>query len=344
MSESVRPAGKVLVVDDEAANVQLLTTLLTREGYAVVTASNGEEALGAVARESPDLVLMDVLMPKLNGYQVCEQLKKNDATRLTPVVLVTALNEREGKIRGINSGADDFLTKPINAHELKARVRSLVRLKRYTDDLDSAESVILSLALTIEARDTYTDGHCQRLAAYATALGARLNLSDEDMAALHRGGFLHDIGKVGIRDAVLLKPARLTAAEYEDVKRHTVIGDRLCGELRSLRQVRPIVRHHHERLDGSGYPDGLSGDAIPLLAQIMGVVDVYDALTTDRPYKSARSPERAYDALLLEVDRGWRRRDLVDGFVALGRSGQLEPLSEADPLLRAALPATRVEA
>jgi len=344
MSESVRPAGKVLVVDDEAANVQLLTTLLTREGYAVVTASNGEEALGAIARESPDLVLMDVMMPKLNGYQVCEQLKKNDATRLTPVVLVTALNEREGKIRGINSGADDFLTKPVNAHELKARVRSLVRLKRYTDDLDSAESVILSLALTIEARDTYTDGHCQRLAAYATALGARLNLSDEDMAALHRGGFLHDIGKVGIRDAVLLKPARLTAAEYEDVKRHTVIGDRLCGELRSLRQVRPIVRHHHERLDGSGYPDGLSGDAIPLLAQIMGVVDVYDALTTDRPYKPARSPERAYDVLLLEVGKGWRGRDLVEGLIALGRSGQLEPLPAADPRLRAALPATRVEA
>ena len=217
-------------------------------------------------------------------------MKKNDATRLTPVVLITALNEREGKIRWINSGADDFLTKPIDAHELKARVRSLVRLKRYTDDLDSAESVILSLALTIEARDTYTEGHCQRLAGYATALGARLNLNDEDMAALHRGGFLHDIGKVGISDAVLLKPARLSEREYEDVKRHTVIGDRLCGELRSLRQVRPIVRHHHERLDGSGYPDGLSGDAIPLLAQIMGVVDVYDAVTTARPYKPARSP------------------------------------------------------
>jgi putative two-component system response regulator len=258
-------------------------------------------------------------------------------------VLITALNASKHKIQGINAGADDFLTKPVDAHELKARVRSLIRLKLFTDDLDSAESVILSLALTIEARDTYTDGHCQRLASYATALGARLNLGDEDLAALYRGGFLHDIGKVGIRDAVLLKPARLTAAEYEDVKRHTVIGDRLCGELRSLRQVRPIVRHHHERLDGSGYPDGLIGDAVPLLAQIMGVVDVYDALTTARPYKPARSPERAYDALLLEVDKGWRRRDLVDGLIALGRSGQLEPRSAPGQVPCVPLPATVVE-
>jgi putative two-component system response regulator len=319
MAGQVLPAGKVLVVDDVSANVELLKTLLTREGYQVVTASDGEEALEMVETEHPDLVLMDVLMPKLSGFQVCERIKQNKATRLTPVVLVTALYESGDRIRGINAGADDFLTKPVHAHELKARVRSLVRLKRYTDDLDSAESVILSLALVIEARDAYTDGHCQRLAKYATVLGAEIGLPEDQLAALHRGGYLHDVGKIGIPDSVLLKTGRLTASEYAQIKQHPIIGDRLCGELRSLRQVRPIVRHHHERLDGSGYPDGLKGDAIPLVAQIMGIVDVYDAISTARPYKPAATPEQAYDELINEVKRGWRRRDLVEAFIDAGR-------------------------
>ena len=310
-------AGKVLVVDDEAPNLRLLKTLLTRDGYSVVTASDGEEALGMVAAVSPDLVVMDVLMPKLSGYDVCERIKQNPETRLTPVVLITALDGREDKIRGINAGADDFLTKPVDPHELRARARSLVRLKRYTDDLDSAESVIMSLALVIEARDAYTDGHCQRLAAYATTFGKALQLADDDLAALFRGGYLHDVGKVGVPDSVLLKVGRLSSSEYQQIQQHTVIGDRLCGELRSLRQVRPIVRHHHERLDGSGYPDGLKGDAIPLLAQIMGIADVYDAITTMRPYKPAATPDHAYEELLQEVKQGWRRRDLVDTFIGL---------------------------
>ena len=288
-----------------------------REGYSVVTASDGEEALAMVESTHPDLVLMDVMMPKLNGYDVCEKIKRNPATRLTPVVLVTALHERERKIEGINAGADDFLTKPVDPHELKARASSLVRLKRYTDDLDSAESVIMSLALVIEARDAYTDGHCQRLAAYATALGTALQLSEEELAALFRGGYLHDVGKVGIPDELLLKTGRLNESEYGRIKEHPLIGDRLCGELRSLRQVRPIVRHHHERLDGSGYPDGLKGDAIPLLAQIMGIVDVYDAITTTRPYKTAATADQAYAELMDEVARGWRRKDLVEAFIAL---------------------------
>jgi putative two-component system response regulator len=316
-NEPTRTAGTVLVVDDHSANVDLLSSILTREGYQVITASDGEQALQMVGQAHPDLVLMDVLMPKLTGYEVCEQMKRNPATRLTPVVLITALHEREDKIRGINAGADDFLTKPVDVHELKARVQSLVRLKRYTDDLESAESVILSLALVIEARDAYTEGHCQRLASYATALGSSLGLSPEDLAALFRGGYLHDVGKIGIPDSVLLKTDRLTEAEYRQIKEHPIIGDRLCGELRSLRHVRPIVRHHHERLDGSGYPDGLKGDAIPLLAQIMGIVDVYDAITTARSYKTAASPDRAYDELMGEVKRGWRRTDLVDAFIAV---------------------------
>ena len=191
----------------------------------------------------------------------------------------------------------------------------MLRIKGYTDELDSAESVIVSLALTIEARDSTTDGHCQRLAQYAFALGRTLGLDEDDLSALARGGYLHDVGKIGIPDAVLLKPGPLTPDEYELIKQHPIIGDRLCGELRSLRRVRPIVRHHHERLDGSGYPDGLIGDAIPLLAQIMGIVDVFDALTTERPYRVALPIAAAAQELRGEVARGWRRADLVATFL-----------------------------
>jgi putative two-component system response regulator len=309
--------GKILVVDDVPANVALLSTLLAHDGHDVVTASNGEEALQMIEDAQPDVVLMDVMMPKLSGFEVCRRLKANPATRLTPVVLITALTDRRDRIQAIDAGADDFISKPVDPHEVSARTRSLVRLKRYTDDLESAESVIMSLALVIEARDAYTDGHCHRLASYATALGTRLGLGRDEVAALFRGGYLHDIGKIAIPDAILLKQGALTQDEYRSIRDHPLIGDRLCGELRSLRQVRPIIRHHHERCDGSGYPDGLKGDAIPLLAQIIGIVDVYDALTTDRPYRSAATREWALDELMREVERGWRRRDLVEAFVAV---------------------------
>jgi putative two-component system response regulator len=291
----------------------------------VLAAEDGETALQAVRRDAPDLVLMDVMMPRRSGFDVCRELKHDAATRLIPVVLITALQNSEDRIRGIEAGADDFISKPFNAHELRARVRSLIRIKRYTDELDTAEAVIVSLALTIEARDRCTEGHCHRLAAYASALGRALGLSEADVAALARGGFLHDIGKVGIPDAVLLKTDRLSRAEYEVMKQHAVIGDRLCGELRSLRRVRPIVRHHHERRDGSGYPDGLRGDAVPLLAQITAVVDVYDALTTARPYKKPLPASQAYSELLAEADRGLHRRDIVHAFIELGRMGRLPP-------------------
>ena len=307
--------GIVLVVDDIAGNCRLLESLLVPDGHVVRTARDGEEAVRAVHDAPPDLVLMDVMMPNVDGFEACRAIKQDPGTRLIPVVFVTSLNDSASRIRGIDAGADDFVSKPFNVPELRARVRSLLRIKSYTDDLDSAESVLISLALTIEARDAMTDGHCQRLAHYASAFGLSLGLSDDDVSALQRGGFLHDLGKVGIPDAVLLKPGPLTSEEYALIKQHTVIGDRLCGELRSLRKVRPIVRHHHERVDGSGYPDGLRGDAIPLLAQIMGIVDVFDALTTRRPYKAALPLAKAAEELRGEAARGWRRADLVATFL-----------------------------
>jgi putative two-component system response regulator len=307
--------GSVLIVDDCASNARLIGTLLAPDGHAVRTAGDGAEALRLVRAEPPDLVLMDVKMPHVDGFEACRTIKHDPATRLIPVVLVTSLDDTASRIRGIEAGADDFVSKPFNPPELRARVRSLLRIKHYTDDLESAESVIVSLALTIEARDRTTDGHCQRVAHYASALGRKLGLDEDDVSALTRGGFLHDVGKIGIPDAVLLKRGPLTPYEYELIKEHTVIGDRLCGELRSLRRVRPIVRHHHERLDGSGYPGGLRGDATPLLAQIMGIVDVFDAVTTERPYRVAMPVAWAVEELEREVARGWRRADLVATFL-----------------------------
>jgi putative two-component system response regulator len=333
-----RSAGKIVVADDMAPLLETLCETLTGDGYTVFPAGDGDVALALVRSESPDLVLTDINMPALSGIELCRRLKENPTTRLIPVMLLTGLDGRSERLAGIDAGADEFLTKPVNTSELRARVRSLMRLKRFTDELDSAESIIMSLALTVEARDTYTGGHCERMAAYAAALGHHLGLSGDEVAALRRGGYLHDIGKVGIPDAVLQKAGPLTPDEFEIVKRHTTIGDRLCGDLRLLRMVRPIVRCHHERTDGSGYPDGLAGEEIPLLAQIMGVVDVYDALTTNRPYRPAMTAEDACATLEREADRGWRRADLVDAFTSLCRRGALQ---KPDTLAAAGVDAAR---
>jgi putative two-component system response regulator len=313
----------VLVVEDYGPNLAVMVQLLTAEGYRVDTAVDGEAALASIELSAPDLVLLDVGLPGIDGFEVCRRIKERLATRLIPVVLVTGMNESEHRMAGIHAGADDFLAKPTNVQELQARVASLIRLKRYTDELDSADSVILSLAMTVEARDAYTEGHCQRLAKYATALGQAIGLGEEELAALHRGGYLHDVGKIGIPDAILQKPTKLTDAEFALIKQHPIVGEKLCGDLRSLAAVRPIVRHHHELRDGGGYPDGLQGDEIPLLAQIVAIVDTYDAITTTRPYRRALSAEHAFAELRQDVTNGLRRCDLVETFVGLISSLQL---------------------
>ncbi len=308
---------RVQVVDDMPQNGELMRRILTDEGYTVKAAADGVGALKALRRHKPDIVLLDVLMPGLDGFKVCRQIKCDPQTRLTPVVLVTAWDGWEDRIRGIEAGADGFISKPPDWQELVARVWSLVRFKTYTDELESVESLIVTLALTIEARDAYTQGHCERLARYATALGSRLGLGEEDLAALYRGGFLHVLGKIGVPDAILLNTGPLSPAEFAVMKRHTILGDSLCSHLQSLRRVRPIVRQHHERLDGTGYPDGRSGQEIAPVAQIMGIVDVFDALTTGRPYRPAMTTAQACEKLREEVERGWRSREFVEEFIAL---------------------------
>jgi putative two-component system response regulator len=297
--------GSILIADDQPANRELLEELLTREGFNVLTAGDGADALETVKSFRPDLVLLDVMMPKLSGFQVCEQIKADRETGLTPVILITALSNKEDRVAGIQAGADDFLTRPADRSELLARVRSLLKLKARTDELERAESVLFALARSIEGKDPYTQDHCDRLSQYAARLGECLGLPEEQLTALRRAAIVHDVGKVAVPDAILLKPGKLTDEEWNVMKEHPVVGERICSPLRAFRLVLPIIRHHHEKRDGSGYPDGLKGDAIPLGARILQIVDVYDALTTERPYKRAQPAAEALKVMQAEVDREW---------------------------------------
>jgi putative two-component system response regulator len=311
----------VLVADDSEANREVLAEMLRLEGHTVILAEDGDEALGLFSRGSIDLAILDVMMPRRTGFAVCRALKSKPETRLVPVVLVTGLSNTDDRIQGIECGADDFLSKPVAKEELIARVRSLLRLKRFTDELETAETVLLSLALSIEAKDSYTEGHCDRLSKYSVALATRLGLPEEQRVALRRGGIVHDIGKVAVPEYILLKPGPLTPDERKVMEEHPVVGERICGPLRSFRHVLPVIRHHHERLDGSGYPDGLRGEAIPITARIMTTVDVYDALTTDRPYRMALPAKQAFATMREEVNRGWWDGVLVDQLQSLLSNG-----------------------
>lgn len=306
--------SRILVADDQIANCELLSEILTAEGFDVITAGDGAAALNQFAETHPDLVLLDVIMPHFNGFDVCRMIKSNPETRLTPVVLVTGLSAVEDRVTGIKAGADDFLTRPVDRSQLLARVRSLVNLKAYTDELERAESVIFALARSIEGKDPATEGHCERLSDYATRLGKELGLTEDQLTALRRAGVVHDVGKVAVPEAILLKPGPLTSEEWKVMKQHPVVGERICQPLKSFRHVLPIIRHHHEKGDGSGYPDGLKGQRIPLTARILQIVDIYDALTTKRPYKAALGSEEALEIMDGEVRKGWWDGDIFTAF------------------------------
>jgi len=294
----------ILVVEDDPAVRELLAESLAALGYRTLTADSAEAALTRLETTVPDLVLTDVHMGATSGIELCARIKTDPRLALVPVVILTAVSDLDARVAGLTAGADDFFAKPFQLVELRARLAALLRTKALVDQLERAEGVITALGATIEARDPYTGGHCERLARYAVALGQALGVDHAGRRALQLGGYLHDLGKIAIPDAVLLKPSALDATEMELIRAHPAIGADLVRGLRTLEDVRAIIRHHHERWNGSGYPDRLRGEAIPFGARILAVVDVYDALHTARPYKRALTHEEAVATLARETDAG----------------------------------------
>jgi putative two-component system response regulator len=312
-----RRAPRILVVDDQPGIAGLMSQLLTMRGYDVITASSAEQGEAEVRRQLPDLILSDVMMPGKSGYDFCRGLKENPATRLIPFVLITGLSDSTDKVRGIEAGADDFLNKPVLAEELIARVKSLLRLKEFTDELETADSVLCTLGLIVEGRDPYTEGHCERLSIRAAELGRHLGMDEDSILALKRGGYLHDLGKIAVPDEILKKGCDLTPAEWLIMKMHPITGENICRPLHSLRLVLPIIRYHHEHSDGSGYPDGLTGSEIPVLPRVLQVVDVYDALRTARSYKPALTHDETAQTMREEAARGLWDAELVAEYFSM---------------------------
>jgi len=313
---SVLPQGKVatparlplvLVVDDSSANRELIEACLATVECKIQTAEDGPTALGAIRATPPDLVLLDVQMPGIDGYEVCRRIKATPRGRLLPVVMITGLGSISDRVQAMEAGADDFMSKPVERTELVSRVRSALRLKSVLDTLDSSEQVIFALAAAVEAKDAYTESHTQRVANAARHLGTRLGLQESDLDALYRGGLIHDIGKIGVPDAILLKPGPLNVDEQAQMRAHPVIGESIVRPLRSGADILPIIRNHHERVDGGGYPDGLAGDHIPLLARIVAICDAHDALVSDRPYRIRRTSIEAIEILRQGAGLQWDR-------------------------------------
>lgn len=315
----------ILVVEDDDRVRAGLTEHLANLNYKMLEAVSAEEALEVVDRTTPDLILTDVHMEELSGIELCAKLKSDPRFQLTPIIILTGQSDLEARVAGLAAGADDFFAKPFDLTEIRTRVAALLRVKFLLDQLERAESVITTLGLTIEARDPYTAGHCERLARDAVSLGRALGVDDAMLKCLWLGGFLHDLGKIAVPDRILLKNGPLDANERSVIHTHPVVGADLVREMRTLDEVRPIIRHHHERFDGSGYPDGLQGEEIPLGARIMAVVDVYDALCTDRPYKSAFSHQEAIAILQQETKAGSWDPHVVEAFVDLFRDPEPGP-------------------
>jgi putative two-component system response regulator len=309
---------RVLVVDDVPVNVSILEGMLSPLKCKVSKAFCGLEALAIIERGDIDLVLLDIMMPGIDGIEVCRRIKGQEQTRIIPVVMVTAMGETEAKVRSIEAGADDFISKPVNKLELLARTRSLIAVKRLNENMIGFENALISLANAVEAKDYYTRGHIKRVSSMAMQLGKRMNLSSRDLEALRIGGILHDIGKIGIPDAILKKEGALDPDEWEVMKTHPDVGYRLVYPLkRTLHQALDIIRYHHEKMDGSGYPDGLKGNAISMVARIMAVADYYDALITDRPYRKACSQEEVLRVIQQESEEGRLDRQVVDTLIVM---------------------------
>lgn len=312
-------SDRILIVDDSVQNVQLLEAYLISAGYDVECVYNGKDALDAVMRNGgtgPDLIILDVMMPVMSGFEVCEIIKQHPDYLRIPVMLLTALQDIEDKVQGYEAGADEFLSKPIDKLELLIRVKSMLRTKHLNEDLESARNVIYTLALAIEANDPYTRGHSERVAEIGVRIARELGLSAEQQETIRNAGVLHDIGKIGISESILQKPGPLTEDELVIVQDHPEIGEKICQPLRSASKVLTVIRHHQERHDGAGYPDGLQGDQIPIEARIISVADAYDAMTSPRPYRPPMAQRQVLDTLRRESAKQWDPR-VIDVFLRL---------------------------
>jgi putative two-component system response regulator len=318
----------VLVVDDVPANRELLEGHLDELGYDVRQARDGVEALEIIGSEEPDLVLLDIDMPRLDGITVCERLKSHPTRRLIPIVILTASNDRATRLRGIAAGADDFLSKPFDAKELLVRARVLLRERALNRRLDATEGVLFALARAVEARDRHTIHHAERVGRYAEAIGIALDLDADDTTMLYEGGVLHDLGKIAIPDAILLKPGPLNENEFATMRQHSAEGERICLTLRSVSHYLPIIRHHHERVDGNGYPDHLGGDQIPVGARIVAIGDAWDAMVSDRPYRAGLDHEEARRRLRTGSGAQWDA-GMIDIFMTLLDGGLVRRVTES---------------
>ena len=312
---------RILIVDDNATNIDLIKKQLQGNDYHFESAPNGLEGLEKVKNWKPDLILLDLMMPGMSGYEVCKILKSDKELRFIPVIVVTALSEMDDKLKAIDLGADDFLIKPFNKMELASRIRSLLRVKSLYDDLDSSESILFSLAQAIETKDPYTRGHSERVARYARKLAVAIGLSELEQEQIWRGGLLHDIGKIGISEVILHKSGPLTTEEMDHIRTHPQKGYEICCRLKSLMPSLTVIKNHHERFDGCGHPDRLECEKIPLFARITSIVDSFDAMTTDRPYRKAMKFAEAIQILEREKDAGQWDPILLTEFIRLVKNG-----------------------
>ena len=334
MSQTITHIGPakptVLVVEDDPSNRALLVALLERAGYVAVTAIDGPSGLAAALEMEPDVVLLDVGLPGMDGLEICRRLRTDPRTVALPVVLLTGRTSVDDVVAGLDAGADDFLAKPFHQAELLARLRSARRLALVMDEMESARGVVAALANAVEAKDSMTEHHCQRLAGLAHLLATAAELDPVTVKGVVFGALLHDIGKIGVSDQILKKPGALTEDEWIEMRRHPIIGEQICRPLASSREFAPIVRHHHERWDGLGYPDRLSGDEIPIGARIVGLVDAFDAIVHERPYRDGQTSEDALLELAAEAGRQFDP-DLVERFATIV---EREDLAATDERLR----------
>ncbi len=314
----------ILLVDGASASRDSWKLSLQSNNYKVFTAEDRESALRQCLQLQPDLVLLHDTLPDVDGFGLCRRMKGNPLNRRTPIVFIKPPSDPADVARGCEAGGADFWVSCSSLADALSRVQSLLRLKTYFDE--QAKSVVLWLARRVEAKHPLMSGHSERMSNYAVQLGRSLDLPEEDLQELRIACLLHDVGKVAVPDEILLKPGPLNAEETEIVRQHPVTGELICAPLKSLRRILPLIRHHHERMDGSGYPDGLRGYEIPLMAQILQIADIYDALITDRPYRDALSSEDALETLSREAGYGWLDDSLVWKFSQICRYGEYFPV------------------